>query len=381
MSIQILNNISSIVAQNAVSNTQSKLQSTLQQLSTGLKINSGADDAAGLSIANGLGANIAALTQSTQNTTNGIGLLQTADGALSQVTTELNRAVTIATEASNGGLTTSQSTALQTEFNSILNEINQIGSTTNFNGSSVFNGNSTNSLQSSQGSVGAPLVVADTLTAGSVTTITDSKTGGTFVYTAGAGATIANLQTAIAAAAGTTLSAGTALTIVGGKVQISNAVAGDSLTVSSNDAVLGTFSPSTPTGESAVVFNSDGTSSGSSSLTTTINTLSATTLGLNNDNLNSTTSAATALTDITNAINSVAAQRGAIGAGVNQLTADSNVQSAEIQNLTGAQNNVQNANIAATTSNLAQYNILEQTGFAALSQSNQAEQSVLKLLQ
>jgi flagellin len=381
MSIQILNNISSIIAENAVSQTQASLQSTLQQLSTGLKINSGADDAAGLSIADGLGANIAALTQSSQNTTNGIGLLQTADGALSQVTTQLNRAVTIATEASNGGLTTSQSTALQTEFTSILNEINQIGSTTNFNGSSVFNGNSTHSLVSQQGSVGAPLAVADALTAGSVTTITDSATGGTFVYTAGAGATIADLQTAIAGAAGTTLSAGTALTIVGGKVEISNAVAGDSLQVSSNDAVLGPFSPSNPTGESAVVFTSDGTSTGSATLATNINTLSSTALGLNADNLNSTTSAQTALTDITNAINSIAAQRGSIGAGVNQLTADTNVEAAQIQNLTSAQNNVQNANIASTTSNLTQYNILEQTGFAAISQSSQAEQNVLKLLQ
>lgn len=381
MSIQVLNNISSLVAENAVSNTQASLQATLQQLSTGLRINSGADDAAGLSIANGLGANIAALTQSSQNASNGIGLLQTADGALSQVTTQLNRAVTIATEAANGGLTTSQSTALQTEFTSILNEINQIGSTTNFNGTSVFNGNSTNSVQSSQGSVGAPLATTDTLTTGSVTTITDSATGGTFKYTAGAGATIGDLQTAIAAAAGTTLSTGTALTIVGGKVQVANAVAGDSLQVSSTDTVLGTFGPSNPTGESAVVFTSDGTSGGAATLATTINTLSATSLHLNNDNLNSTTAAATALTDITAAIDSIAAQRGAIGAGVNQLTADANVQTAEVQNLTSAQNNVQNANIATTTSNLSQYNILEQTGFAALSQSNQAEQSVLKLLQ
>lgn len=381
MSIQVLNNISSLVAQNAVSNTQAKLQATLQQLSTGLRINSGADDSAGLSIANGLGANIAALTQSSQNASNGIGLLQTADGALSQVTTQLNRAVTIATEAANGGLTTSQSTALQTEFTSILNEINQIGSTTNFNGTSVFNGNSTNSLQSSQGSVGAPLVTTDALTAGSVTTITDSATGGTFKFTAAAGDTIATLQTAIAGAAGTTLSTGTALTIVGGKVQIANAVAGDSLQVSSTDSTLGTFGPTVSTGESAIVFTSDGTSGGAASLSTTINALSATSLSLNNDNLNNTASAATALTDITAAINSIAAQRGSIGAGVNQLTADANVQTAEVQNLQSAQNNVQNANIASTTSNLSQYNILEQTGFAALSQSNQAEQSVLKLLQ
>ena len=81
-------------------------RSTLTQLSTGLRINSGSDDAAGLSIANGLQANIAALTQSSQNASDGIGILQTADGALSQVTTLLNRAVTLATEASNGGLST-----------------------------------------------------------------------------------------------------------------------------------------------------------------------------------------------------------------------------------------------------------------------------------
>jgi len=74
-------------------------------------------------------------------------------------------------------------------------------------------------------------------------------------------------------------------------------------------------------------------------------------------------------------------QRGTIGANINQLTADTSVENTEVQNLTAAQNNLQNANIASTTSNLTQYNILEQTGFAALTQSNQAEQSVLKLLQ
>jgi flagellin len=381
MSISVLNNISSLVAENAVSNTQSNLQATLQQLSTGLKINSGSDDAAGLSIADGLGANIAALTQSSQNASNGVGLLQTADGALSQVTTQLNRAVTLATEASNGGLTTAQATALNTEFTSILNEINQIGSTTNYNGTSIFNGNSTNSLTSAQGSVGSPLTAASTLTAGSVTTITDSATGGVFKFTAAAGDTLATLQTAIAAAAGTTLSAGTALTFSGGQAVISNGVAGDSLGVSSTDSVLGNFTPTVAAGDSATVFTSDGTTGGAATLSTTINTLSATSLGLNLNDLNTTTDAKTALTNITAAINSIAASRGAIGASVNQLTADTNVENTEVQNLTSAQNNVQNANIAATTSNLTQYNILEQTGFDALSQSNSAEQNVLKLLQ
>ena len=204
-----------------------------------MRINSGADDAAGLSIANGLQANVAALTQSSQNASDGVGQLQTADGALSQVVTLLNRAVTLATEASNGGLSGSQATALDNEYKSIQSEINTIGTTTNFNGTAVFAG-STVTWQGSQGSAGSPLTTSTALTNGSVTTIHDSKTGGTFVYTAGAASTVATLQTAIAAAAGTTLTTGTALTLVGGKVQIAGPAL-DSIEVSSNDASMGCF--------------------------------------------------------------------------------------------------------------------------------------------
>ena len=271
--ISVLNSVSSLDAENALSSTSTSLQNTLLQLSTGLKINSGSDDAAGLSIASGLGANIAALTQSSQNASNGVGQLQTADGALSQVTTLLNRAVTLATEAGNGDLTVAQRTATDTEFQSILSEIDKIGSTTNFNGTSVF-------------------------TAAALTT-----------------------------------------------------------------------------------FTSDGTAAGANTTSTVTGALSSTTLSLNADALTSTASAKTALTDITNAINAISATRGAIGASVNQLTADTNVENTEVTNLTGAQNNVQNADIGKTVAKMTQFNVLEQTGMAALSQSNSASQSVLKLLQ
>jgi len=382
MSIQVINNIASLVAENAVSNTQANLQNTLQQLSTGLKINSGADDPAGLSIAEGLGANISALTQSGQNASNGIGLLQTADGALSQVTTILNQAVTIATEAGNGGLTVAQSTALNTEFTSILNEINQIGSTTNFNGTSVFNTNSTNSVSSTQGSAANPLLATDALKVGSVTTITDSGTGGTFVFTAAAGNTIATLEAAVAAAAGTTLSTGTTAAISGvtGQLVIAGPV-GDSIKVSTTEPALGGFDPTVVAGNSANVFTSDGSGTGATNTDTTINTLSSTALGLDTNNLSSAVAAQAALTAVTAAISTVAAQRGAIGASINQLTADTGVESTQVQNLTSAQNSVQNADIATVTSNLSQFNILEQTGFDALAQSHSAEQNVLKLLQ
>jgi len=138
VSLSILTNIAALQAQSQLSFTQANLQQALAQLSSGSKINSGADDAAGLSIANGMQAGIGALTQSVQNATDGIGVLQTADGALGQVNTLLDRAITLATEASNGGLTPNQTAALDNEFQSILTQIDKIGSTTTFNGSQAF---------------------------------------------------------------------------------------------------------------------------------------------------------------------------------------------------------------------------------------------------
>src|SRR5437763_10774819 len=112
MALSILNNIASLAAQNQLSVTGSDLQKTLFQLSSGSRINSGADDAAGLAIADGLHANVTALTQSARNANDGVGQLQVADGALAQVTTLLDRAVTLATESTNGTVSNNQRTAL-----------------------------------------------------------------------------------------------------------------------------------------------------------------------------------------------------------------------------------------------------------------------------
>jgi flagellin len=484
MSLSVLNNISSLTAENALTNTQMNLQKTLTQLSTGMKINSGSDDAAGLSIVSGLNANIAALTQSQQNAANGIGQLQTADGALSQVTTLLNRAVTLATEGATTGITTNQAQALDTEFQSILGEINQIGQATNFNGSNVFSANAPNAYTSSQ----QGLTTGTTLTTGSVTSIHDTSTGGTMVYTAAASDTIAALQTAVAnAVTAGTLSAGTTATIdaTTGQLDIGTTTAGASLAVSSNDAVIGqmtsavadssstnvvsaatsitatktvviadagtgktfTFTAATggqsvgalqtaisaavqngtlsagtqstitaagklqiwnsngvgesvsgtassvlgaqvagftnATGGSSTVYIGDGTTTGAANtlISTTINSLSATSLGLSTNNLQSASSSTAALATVTAAINSVSAQRGVIGASVNRLTAATGDMASEVTNLQSAANGLANADIGKTVANMTQYNVLQSTGMAALQQSNQAQQAVLKLVQ
>jgi flagellin len=138
MALGVLNNLSAIYAENNLNKTDNSLQTVLQQLSSGSRINSGADDAAGLSLVNGLQANQNALAQSVTNATEGAGMLQVADGALSQVTSLLDRAVTLATEVANGTLNTTQGNAANQEYQSILAEITNIGSTTTYNQQQVF---------------------------------------------------------------------------------------------------------------------------------------------------------------------------------------------------------------------------------------------------
>jgi flagellin len=199
----VLNNIAATYAANNLSNTQASLQNVLTQLSSGSRINSGADDAAGLSLANGLQANQSALTQSATNVSLGVGLLQTADGALSQVNNLLNRAVTLATEAGNGTLNASQTGAANQEYQSILQEINTIGATTTYNGQAVFGAQTGTaaapatasfSIYTSDGS--ATGTSTDTISIAQLSSASVGDTGGTIgaaaagngiAYTAGTG--------------------------------------------------------------------------------------------------------------------------------------------------------------------------------------------------
>ncbi len=205
MSLGVLNNIAAIYAQNNLNQTQNSLQNTLTQLSSGSRINSGADDAAGLAVANGLQANVAALTQSAQNAQSGVGLLQTADGALSQVTNLLNRAVTLATEASNGTLTAGQSASADAEFQKIATEITNIGSSTNYNSTAVFSANATQVFVS-DGTSGGSTTFSDTVGALSSAAIGTTSAGAAgedlsasvLTSTAGASAALYKVTQAIA---------------------------------------------------------------------------------------------------------------------------------------------------------------------------------------
>ncbi len=275
MSLSILNNITALEAENNLNVTTAAANKSLQQLSSGSRINSGADDAAGLSISDGLNANVAALNQSSQNVPDAVGLLQTADGALSQITTLLNRAVTLATEAANS-TAAPQITSINNEYKAIQTEFSNINTSTAYNGSAIFG------------------------------------------------------QTVGAAA---------------------------------------TFS----------IFTSDGKNSTTFGISVT--DASAGALALTSGGFTTTGGAQAELTLITNAIATVSAQRGTLGANVEQLQAASAVSTTESQNLASASNDIRSADIGATVANDTKYSVLEQTGISALQQANQQSQTVLKLLQ
>jgi len=271
MALGVLNNLSAMYAEHYLNNTNASLQTVLQQLSSGSRINSGADDAAGLSLVNGLQANQTALTQSATNATEGVGLLQVADGALSQVTNLLNRAITLATEASNGTLNGTQENAANQEYQSILAEITNIGSTTTYNQQQVFSGRSVDIFtgdSSTSGSSIDKLYIRD-LSAGSV-----GDSNGVMSYSNGQsnvfinlsnGGTLATLNDALtnatttmdvkylATGAGGALTVQTAIISVGGATGYANTAQG--LINAINDANLGmtaTFGTASQAGSQAV---------------------------------------------------------------------------------------------------------------------------------
>ena len=405
MGLSLLYNIPSLAAEDQLNTTGVNLQNTLEQLSSGSRINSGADDAAGLAIADGLSANVSALNQSGLNANDTIGALQVADGSLAQVTTMLNRAVTLATESANGTVSDSQRTAIQTEFSDIITEINNIGSNTTFNGAAVFSNTALSTFMSDAKTPTTISVVTGDLSSATLGLTTPYATGtlnldtnpadgdtvtvGTTTYqfknTMGAandvqiGATVQDTLNNLAAAingtpgeAGTTASGAAYYT---GTVANADATAqginGTALTVQA--VVAGTAGNGTvATGASLTGIGGWSGVDGSGDLTGA---------GATTADLSTAPNAQLALTAINSAIATVASSRGAIGAGINQLQAAVNVMSNQVENLTNAENNITSANIGQAVTSMSKYQILTQTGIAALAQSNTSQQAVLRLLQ
>jgi len=139
MGLRVNTNLFSLNAQRNLSNVSERLSGNFARLSSGLRIASASDDAAGLGISERMRAQVRSLNQAGRNTQDGISMIQTAEGALGEVSANLIRARELAVQASTGTLSTGDRTALQTEFSAILTEIGRVASETEFNGNSLLN--------------------------------------------------------------------------------------------------------------------------------------------------------------------------------------------------------------------------------------------------
>ena len=147
MALVINSNIASLATQRALTETQKDSSVSLERLSSGLRINSARDDAAGLAISNRFTAQINGLTAAMRNANDGISMLQTADGALSEITDNLQRMRELAVQAANGTNQATDRDALDAELQQLVAEIERVADSTQFNGNTLFDGTFTSDIQ------------------------------------------------------------------------------------------------------------------------------------------------------------------------------------------------------------------------------------------
>ena len=140
MSLVLNTNIDSLVAQNSLSSSGSQLSTALAQLSSGMRINTAADNAAGYAITQGMTSQINGLNQAANNASDGVSLTQTASGALSEVTSDLQTMRDLAVQSLNATNSTQDRADLNTQFQQLMADINNVATNTQFNGVNLLNG-------------------------------------------------------------------------------------------------------------------------------------------------------------------------------------------------------------------------------------------------
>ena len=384
MALTVNTNIASLTAQRNLTSSQSDLATSLERLSSGLRINSARDDAAGLAITERFTAQIRGLNQGVRNANDGISLSQTAEGALGEVTNNLQRIRELAVQSSNASNTAADRTALQTEVTALLNEIQRVETKSNFNGNSLLDGTFTGSVFQ----VGADK--GDTITFATISNMQTSALGSTTTNSDGgltvAASAITGFATAISAAditingtdigalAGASSAAGRAGDLVGAI----NAISATTGVGASYNSATGNL---TLNSDAAVVIAgaaNDLTITGYANAT--ISTLTTTT-GIDTLTVANYAGAQTGIALIDSALSTVNTQRAALGASQSRFESVVANQQTAAENLSASRSRIQDADFAAETAQLTKAQILQQSGIAMLAQANSIPQNVLALLQ
>ncbi|MEV6297991.1 flagellin [Actinoplanes sp. NPDC051861] len=410
-----------IAAQNAYRNlsvTDNQMSKSLEKLSSGFRINRAADDAAGLSISEGLRAQVGGLKVAVRNAQDAISVVQTAEGALNEVTSMLQRMRDLSVQANNASLDNEAKSAAQAEFVQLRDEINRVAETTAFGKSKLLDGtfgltremrsaapidaaSLTNPVTMTISQIaGADIVGPDGTTAAPINISVDPTD-----LSAQQIADEVNKQLATALKGsknGTTgesfggnelvLSASTSIDNTDPANPITNYSFRLGGSVDFNVTASALTATGDTTGQAANVV--DGATPGAfqiganqgEKLTVTIKEISSETLGLNNLNLTSgasgstDTGAALAMKALDSAIQSVSDQRASLGAHQNRFEHTINNLNTAVENLSASESRIRDTDMAQEMVSFTRNQILTQAGTAMLSQANQASQNVLSLL-
>jgi flagellin len=393
MSLIINTNVMAINAQRNLSGTNIKLGRALEKLSSGLRINRAADDAAGLAISEKMRSQIRGMRQGSRNAQDGISMIQTAEGAMSEVHELLQRMRELAVQAGNSTLSTQDRTAIGAEIQSLKTEIDNIANRVTFNGLSLLTGSlATLNAGTGTAAVGTALATGATAVISQVD-ISQAKPGATYTLTSAGG----NLRLSndldsilIDVAPDATIGADGVMTfnfaggghnlqlvVTGAAAKTGAQVIGDlnGLTVITAAGSGGaTFRVGADVGQDISVTFTDirTTNLGGATKISTIVT--------DDQNVSTITKANTLLGSIDTAVVEVSGQRAKLGAAQNQMEAAVNSLGVVVENLSASESRIRDADIAAVSSELTARQIMQQAGVAVLSQANASSQSVLRLL-
>ena len=389
MALTINTNVASLNAQRNLGTSQSHLNKSMQRLSSGLRINSAKDDAAGLAISDRMTAQIRGLNQAARNANDGISLAQTAEGALQESTNILQRIRELAVQSANDTNSASDRSSLNDEVTQLKAELDRIAQTTAFNGKSVIDGTMTDATFQ----VGANAGTNQTITF-SIDSARAADLGADAVTTTASVAAATVTTGSISAVADTAGAAGNNITITVVQSSITTAavvtVSGNDITVTgdlshtSNDT--GTEIAALITAKTAaadlVTMSSTTAASAAGALTFTggaDQTLSGTRI-VEDLSVSTREEASITIESVDAALEDVDTIRGGLGAIQNRFESTIANLNNVAENLSAARSRILDADIAMETSNMTKQNILQQAGVSILAQANQAPQLALSLL-
>ena len=405
-------NMSANIAANSMTRNERSMSSTMERLSTGLRINSAKDDAAGLAISSKMTSQINGLNQAVRNANDAISMIQVGEGALKEVTNMFQRMRELAIQASSDSNTSADRTALNNEFTQLRDEVSRISSNTEWNGTAIFSQTSTATTGKvfQIGANASQTITVDFKNFDAGTGTTDAKTGSalaaldidgsttdtaastTFAMTNDAAAknvtafTVSDGTTSLAFAAadldGTGAGAGASVTtmvLLAAKITDHADYGKLSFTVAITDTDKLTFTNKTKGVLDAPTITGVAGAVGLSPMTA-VHTAGTGAKNINDLAITSQSGSNEAMYAMDAAITAVNSQRASLGASMSRLEyAADNLQNVA-QNTASARSRVLDADYASETTELARTQIIQQASTAMLAQANQSQQAILSLL-